>query len=166
MNLRGVLGGIILASMQCVHTLDFISKDFEKFITTVVAKEYQKDYTEYYTRFKKTLHNLGKTSVVKKNATVRRLRELACCNLENKHPDWAQQLKPFEPFEKDEKKSNEDQLKSIRIFLKRYAVYEEFLKNRAQERASTWYRFKSYSKRVSSKVATFLTGSKEKERKA
>ncbi len=152
-------------SLQNCFSFDFIDSTFDGFSKRIVTAEYQTEFKNYYTNFMKKIDLIGKNSLVKKNTELCRLRNLAFYSLENKHPEWALQLKPYALYEKDEADAANKQSRSIRIFLTRYAVYEEFLKNIAQERAGVWYRLKSYTKHVGSKVVTFFNGFKGKEQK-
>jgi len=152
----------VMLALQSCYSFDFIDTNFEGFMNRVVAPEYHKEFKDYYTHFMKKVDLLPCT---KKNNELSRLRNLAFYSLENKHPEWAVQLKPYALYEKDETVAGNEQLKLIRIFLTRYAVCEEFLKFMAQKRAGMWHRFQSYTRHVGSKVATFFNGFRQKEHK-
>lgn len=154
---KSILCMVLALNMSSSYSFDFIDINFDAFKMRIVVSEYREKFTHYHTKSLKNIDLLGKSSAAKKNAELARLRQRALYSLENKHPDWALQLKPYKVHEKDEK---------VQIFLRDYAVYEEFVATIARERAGMWYRFKSYSKHVSSKVATFFTGFKGKGHKA
>jgi hypothetical protein len=137
-----------------LHSFDFVDSSMDGFIQRVVPLDEAQPFKSYYQEFIVTIKKLAST---KKKAELQRLRELARSSLEIKHPDWAQQLKPYAFYERDETVGQEKKLKSIRLFLTRYAAYEEFLKYKALEKAGMWSRFKSYSKHVSQKCTGWVS---------
>lgn len=136
-----------------IQSFDFIDATIEDFSQRMVPSEDRLAFNSFYQEF---IAGLKKISPAKKNAELQHLRELARCSLEVKHPEWSMQLKPYAFYERDEGVGQESQLRSIRIFLTRYALYEEFLKNKALEHAGMWHKFKSYTKHVGSKMVNWF----------
>ncbi len=133
---------------------EFIDSSLEQFADRVVAVDDRVSFKNFYQDFIAKLQDL---TVTQRKNELQRLRELARCSLEIKHADWAVQLKPYAFYERDEDVAQGSQLKSIRLFLTRYAAYEEFLKNRVTQQASIWGRVKTYTAHVSSKVSTWVS---------
>lgn len=135
-----------------VVAFDFVDKTLDDFIARVVALEDQQSFKPYYQDF---IVSLKKLSPAKRKVDLQVLREHARCSLEVKHPEWAQSLKPVAFYEREE---NNYDIREVRTFLTRYAVYEQFCENKALEHATLWHRVKSYSKHVSSKVTGWVNG--------
>lgn len=135
-----------------VYSLDFIDKTVDGFIKRVVTTDDAPEFKQFYLGVanKKNgyIHKLEKLSQMHKKTELQKIRELALNSLEIKHPEWAQQLKPYAFYERDENGTEAEQLKDIRLFLTRYAAYEEFLKERALAHSTMWNKFKAYSKQA------------------
>lgn len=146
-----MLNGLFFSIL--IHSFDFVDSSLDAFIQRLVPTEDHHAFKLYYEEF---INSLKKLTPTKKKTELQRIRELARCGLEIKHPDWAQQLKPYAFYERDEKASPEKESKSIRMFLTRYAAYEDYCKDKALERAGMWHRFRSYSKHVTTKFANWF----------
>lgn len=151
---------IILSYFLAIHnvfTFDFIDKNLNDFVERVVDFEFRKEFFDYYATFIKNTDQLGKNNPSKKKHELSRIRNLALRNLENNDPEWALQIKPYLHATAE----NNEQKALIDTFLVRYGAYQEFLKKVAKQRASMWYRVKSYSRHLSSKMVNFFIGSKD-----
>jgi hypothetical protein len=143
-----------------ICSFDFVDSSLDDFIQRVVPAEDREAFKIYYQEF---VNKLKKLTPNKKKAELQRLRELARCSLEIKHLEWAQQLKPYAFYERDEKVFQEKELKSIRMFLTRYAAYEDYCKNKAMEQGSMWHKFKSYGKHITSKFTHWFGFNKQQK---
>lgn len=149
--LLGLLFCITLAHANNNVHFDFVDKSLNKFLERVVALDDQKDFKTYYQEFISSLKSL---SPIKRKTELQKLRENARCSLEVKHPEWAKSLQPLAFYERN----NDENFDGIRTFLTRYALYDEFCKNKASAHASMWFRFRSYSKHVTTKVTGWFNG--------
>jgi hypothetical protein len=145
--------------------LDFIDVNFEDFAKRIVKQETEmKEFITYYSTLSKKIKEADDT---KRKATYRYLYELALSNLQEKHAEWYDDIKPFLT---DPRYTLEEQLddarKLIRLFLARYGSYEEYLnlKNKIQsegkadgvklaESQGVWDTLKSYVSSAKNKVA-------------
>jgi hypothetical protein len=129
-------------------TLSFLAPDY---FMTIVAQEDQEAFKHFYRNFMGSLKTM---KAAQKAKALEEVREFACNNLAVKHPLWAQELKPFNYFERSNKKMlNSEQCVQVRSFLTRYGVYETYLKDKAQQHASLWNKVKSYTKNIKNQLA-------------
>lgn len=142
-------GGVAL-----INSFDFIDATLEDFNNRVVPAQERTDFTTFYNGF---IRNLESLAPAKKRVELQRVRELGRSSLEVRHPEWANQLKPYAFYERDEKVCQEKELASLRTFLTRNGVYEEFLKTKAFDSAGMWNRFKSYTKHTTAKMTNWVS---------
>lgn len=157
MQRYGIVLFFALLVSSSIKALDFVDASLDGFMKRIVAQDDHKEFKLYYKDFIIKMDALGKSAPTKKDSELKKIRTLAFCSLENMHPDWALQLKPYALYEKGTQGIDTKTLHSARVFLTRYGTYDEFLKNKAQAHAGMWYRFKSYSKHVSNKVTGWFT---------
>lgn len=148
---------LILAGDCCAaqnNSLEFVQPHY--FMKHVVAAEYKTTFEQFYKNF---TQNLKTIKPEQKARVLQEVRELACNNLAVKHPVWSNALKPYNYFERSNTKMlNAQECTQVRSFLTRYGVYEQFLKEQAQQHASFWHKVKSYSKNVGQQIVQW-TGS-------
>ncbi len=150
-----------------LYSLDFIDKTVDGFIKRIVAPDDAPEFKQFYLGVSEKkngyIHKLEKLSQTNKKNELQKIRETALHSLEIKHPEWAQQLKPYAFYERDEKVAQADQLKDIRLFLTRYAAYEEFLKERALAHSNMWNKFKTYTRHVTQRCVHWMENWRTKE---
>lgn len=163
LSLVAVFGIISIISMYviCQNTLSPLSfLDSNAFMLNVVAPEDQQAFKAYYQTF---CTNLNKKKDEQQAKELQELLTWACKNLETKHPKWASALKPYNYFERTEKNIDVAHRDKVRSFLKLYGVHEQFLKERAQEKASFWHTVKSYTKNVGRQLAQWTNSFRRKK---
>ena len=159
-TLLGIISTITIYVI-CQNTSSSLSfLDSNAFVTSVVAPENQQAFKAYYQTF---CTNLNSKKPEQKAKELQDIRELACKNLEIKHPQWAAALKPYNYFERTEKSINVAQREKARKFLTLYGAHEQFLKEKAQEKASFWYTVKSYTKNVGRQISQWAGSFRRKK---
>lgn len=145
-----VFSGIFSVSYATQSSsLEFINKDY--FINTIVAQEDKTEFAKFYGTFRDRLMAMNP---VDKAKSLQNIRKVACNHLEIKHPQWDSMLKPYNYFERSDKKMlNAKICSEIRSFLVRYGLYEQFLQDKAKKQASFWYQVKAYTKEMKQQVA-------------
>jgi hypothetical protein len=158
MKFNRSLSFFLFVSAHSIFAFDFIDPSLKNFVQRIGASEFYNDFYDYHSAFLKRIDKLGKHNSTKKEQELTKVRNIALWSLENNHPNWALQIK----MNQDSIAKDNDLKKLIDEFLIRYGVYQEFLKNSARRHASTWYRVKSYSHHISSKIASFFGKSRKK----
>lgn len=146
-----VSASLVLTVYYQIHAsaLSFLSPNY--FMASIVLQEDQEAFKYFYKNYTERMKTMNREQ---KTKALRELREFACNNLAIKHPLWARELKPFNYFERSNKKLlNAQECTQVRSFLTRYGVYEKFLQDKAQQQATVWHKIKSYTKNIGNQVA-------------
>jgi hypothetical protein len=153
--MKSMILAIMLSSSFLIlcKQLDFIDSSMDEFIKRVVPSNDSNAFKAYYKEF---IESLEKLTSAKKMAEFQELRKLGRCGLAVKYPAWERELKEYPFYEKEIQLGKKNELKSIRLFLTRYGVYEKYREKLALEKAGIWNRVKSYSYHVKSKCASWI----------
>jgi hypothetical protein len=141
--------GVLESYALETRSLEFVAPDY--FMKNIVAAEDRTAFEAFYQNF---ISQVKLMTNEQKAKVLQEIRDSACNNLAIKYPQWSQELKPYNYFERSDKKMlNAQQCVQVRSFLTRYGLYEKFLKEKAQQQASFWCKIKSYTKDVGQQLA-------------
>lgn len=155
----------------------FIPERFADFLVQFVCIDDRADFTGYYQEFIATRKRIG---LSERRAYMRAVHETALCDLEIKHCAWAGELQEYlgqaaqdvslpaivmirydrlgnhSPFAQVLRYLPYSEQKSIIMFLTRYGMYQEFLKDNALQHATTWHKVVSYAQNVHNRITVLI----------
>lgn len=122
--------------------------NLENFLLAMVSDQDEKvEFRGYYSKF---LRKQNRRHRVRKRRCLQSLRAKALNDIEVRTPELYTQLEPY-LIDLDESPSCRTQ----RLFLTRYALFEEFKEKQAMKQLSVWGKTKRYAKNAVSRVGRF-----------
>ena len=124
----------------------FIPDRFADFLVQIVAVDDREEFTHYYQQF---IATRKRTALPERKRYMRAVHERAMCDLEVRQCTWARELQEYIHILQTLECADQ---KMILMFLTRYGMYLEFLKQKALQHASTWHKVVSYTQNVRNKI--------------
>ena len=124
----------------------FFHDNLEQFLSRMTQSDTEKkEFRGYYSTF---LKKYNKSSHRRIKGKLKKIRRQALCSIEVKHPELYTQLEPLLEFIDDASRCSH-----IRLYLTRYAKFEEYQKTKLMKQNGFWAKTKSYARRVRSKIS-------------
>jgi hypothetical protein len=141
-----ILGCIMMSSLTSLYSYtDLIKIDLEQFLSSQTDDDIEKtEFRGYYSKFlrKQTRH-----SRLRKGHRLRKLRRKALASIEIKNPKLYEQFKQY-LIDLDEL----DSCRDLRLFLTRYALFEEYQSKKIISNKGFFGKARSYASRVNNKM--------------
>lgn len=133
-------------AMTSVVASSVLNDDLEQFLERCAAdKAEQQEFRGYYSRF---LDKQSKQRRNSKDRALRKLRSSALNNLERHHPKWYKEVEHY-VFDLEEQTQ---EARKVRLFLTRFALFEEYREEKLGINQSFWKKTKGYLKSMGTKV--------------
>lgn len=133
----------------CLSDNDLIYNDnLEHFLNSMSSDaEEKKEFRGYYSKFLRTQNRRHR---IRKRRRLQSLRNHALSDIEVRKPELYAHLEPY-IIDIDESPACRTQ----RLYLTRYALFQEFKEHQAMKNLSVWGKTKRYAKNAASKVGKF-----------
>lgn len=132
-----------IADNELIH-----DDNLEHFLASMSSdQEEKKEFRGYYSKFLRTQNRRHR---IRKRRRLQSLRNKALNDIEVRKPELYANLEPY-IIDIDESPTCRTQ----RLYLTRYALFQEFKENQAMKNLTIWGKTKRYAKNAASKVGKF-----------
>lgn len=146
---------LMCGNLLAKEPVNLLNDSLEGFLGHMTQDESeQREFRGFYSKF---LRKQGRYGHHRIRGKLQNLRLSALSSIELKNPPLYKEIEPFLidlDFAKD--------CRNIRLFLTRYALFEEYKRRKAIKTSGMWERFKDGVKRFAHRVRSSFKGEKKK----